>query len=455
MSASMSTLRTIRHYLWQKHTAFAFYMALMAVLLLGVSMEAGPHYLPVNLRYLFLLVLVYGIAYATLRRPMNRMVEWGHFRETWQGLEKPLARVIDLVMILFPFAYFAAAGYVPFIRMLGMDDYYAASGLRQAFFDALPSWANYGGEYFLRGLAPVWLVYCFIHRRRIYFPALFITSFQALGVITKTSVVILLFPLLVVQLHARAWKHAVLTACIITTVLILNVTALHNSTLTQMAKTEAQKVLEAKRTQKNLAERKAFEEHPSAVTQFLTEHQTNQKLIAEYKSLELAAEGIWIRLFHVQGRIVKQWLDTYPDERGFQHGCGYRWFAPFVPCEFQNLPLAVWNKYFPELREVYGLTGTVSAPHYINAYANFGDIGIVCSAIGMAVLLVALGCIFSVPAYNLAFNASFLALALQTPLFALMNSSGWALTIILYLVFFPRRSPLTHIPSPRDPATAP
>lgn len=440
----MHAIRDFTHHLWQRHTALVFYLALMAVLLLGVYTEAGPAYLPVNIHYLFLLLAAYVIANAGLRKTFAALADRVHFHGGWRAYEKPVARLLDAVMLIFPFLYFASAGYVPFVRMMFMDDYYAASGLRQAFFNVLPTWANYGGEYFLRGLAPVWLVYCFINRRRSFFPALLLTSFQALGVITKTSIVILLFPLLVVQLSRRAWQHAALTAGIITTVLILNVTVLHHSALTQMAKTEAQKVLEASEKKRVLAERKHFEEHPSVVTQFLQSHlapsESNRAVIEQYKSLELATDGIWIRLFAVQGRIVKQWLDTYPAERGFQHGCGYRWFAPLVPCAFENLPLAVWNKYFPQLREVYHLTGTVSAPHYINAYANFGDMGVLLSAMGMAVLLAALGGIFPQPAHSIAFNGSFLALALQAPLFALMNSSGWGLTILLYMAFFPREA---------------
>ena len=188
----MAILRSI----WQQHTAFVFYMALMAVLLLGVYMEAGASYLPVNFHYLLMLIIAYAMCYTALRSPFNRLAAHSYFRERWQRLEKPFAYAIDIVILLFPIAYFASAGYVPFVRMAYMDDYYAASGLRQAFFDVLPSWANYGGEYFLRGLAPVWLVYCFLNKRKIFYAALLITSFQALGVITKTSIVILLFPLL-------------------------------------------------------------------------------------------------------------------------------------------------------------------------------------------------------------------------------------------------------------------
>lgn len=438
----MDTIRKSWHWAWTRHNALAFYLALMAVLLLGVEMEAGARYLPVNLHYLFLLLVAYVLAYALLRTPVRQLAERVQRHTRLQAAVPALARGIDAIILLFPFLYFASVGYVPFVRMMFMDDYYAASGLRQAFFDALPTWANYGGEYFLRGLAPVWLVYCFVHRRRVYFPALLLTSVQALGVITKASIVILLFPLLVVQLARRAWLQAALTVGIITAVLILNVTVLHNSALTQMAKTEAQKIFETQQKQRVLSERKAFEEHPSAVTEFLETHldsgDTARAVVEQYKALELASEGIWIRLFAVQGRIVKQWLDTYPAERGFQHGCGYRWFAPLVPCAFENLPRAVWEKYFPELREVYHLTGTVSAPHYINAYANFGDAGVVLAAIGMAGLLAALAGLFPNPAHNLAFNASFLGLALQAPLFSLLNSSGWALTILLHLVFFPR-----------------
>lgn len=125
----MTTIRT----LWHNHTALLFYLALMAVLLLGIQLEAGSAYQPVNLHYLWMMLAAYGAAWVGLRPHFNRLAEWSHLHGRWAAYEKPLALVLDAVVLFFPFAYFASAGYVPFVRMMYMDDYYAASGLRQAF----------------------------------------------------------------------------------------------------------------------------------------------------------------------------------------------------------------------------------------------------------------------------------------------------------------------------------
>jgi hypothetical protein len=401
--------------LWQFHAATLFYFALMAVLILSVYDDSGMTYLRVNILYTFLLFFAYVLANATLRKYFQRIASCMQFHGRWKCYEQPVAAALDVLVVVFPILYFMAGGYVPFVRLMYMTDYYAASGLRQNFYNGLSTFMNYGGEYFLRGIAPVWLIYCYLNRRKVFYAALAVTSFTALGVITKASIVILLFPLLAVQCARRDWRQVALTGAITTLVLLLNVTVLYYIGITH----------------------KPGHRHIPAAQQ-VVDNSIRAKLMANYNELEIAAEGIWIRLFSVQGEIVHEWLETFPADKGFQHGCGYRWYAPIAGCEFVKLPDMVWMKYYANLNHKYGLVGTVSAPHYINAYANFGDTGVLLSAIGMAILLVLLNCIFTNPVYNIAFNASYLALALQTPLTALLNSSGWALMIVMYVVFFPR-----------------
>lgn len=424
--------------LWRHHTAFLFFMALMAVQLLSVYVDSGTKYLRVNVLYVFLLIFAYILFNTILRAKFNRLAERASFHGSWKSFEKPLANAIDALVIIFPFIYFASAGYVPFVRMMYINDYYQASGLRQVFFEDLPTTMNYAGEYFLRGIAPVWLVYSYLNKRKLFYVMLALTSAQALGVITKASIVILLFPLIVVQLGRKDWRHVILTGALISLMLALNVTVLHRTVLDQLAKNAAEQSIKKKQ------ERKKEIIEDSQVTRYLQSHlensETNQKIIEEYKSVEIVAQGIWTRLFAVNGLIVTEWLETFPADKGFQHGCGYRWYAALKGCEFVKLPDMVWMKYYADLHKEYGLVGTVSAPHYINAYANFGEDGVLFSAIGMAILLVLLAAIFTDPVQNIAFNGSFLALALQTPLTSMMNSNGWGLTIIMVMVFFPRKN---------------
>ena len=431
----MTTLaRRYLSQLAQRHIAFTVFMLLMAVLIFSVYTDSGATYLRINFLYTFLLLFAYVFFNALLSAPFDRLANALNVGGHWPKTQKILATIIDGVVIVFPFLYFASVGYVPFVRMMFTDDYYVASGMRQTFFDALPTVMNYGGEYFLRGLAPVWLVYSYINRRKLFYIMLAITSLHALAIITKTSVVILLFPLMMVQFAKRDWRHMALSAAIISLVLALNVTVLHRTVLDQLAQQAAEKSMKKHPRKKPIIE-------DSAMTRYLQEHldnsERNKQIIEQYKSGEIVVQGIWTRLFAVQGKIVTEWLETFPADKGFQHGCGYRWYAPIAGCAFVKLPDMVWMKYYKDLYDEHKLVGTVSAPHYVNAYANFGEDGVLFSAIGMAVLLVMLSSIFINPIHNIAFNASFLALALQTPLTSLMHSSGWALTIILYMAFFP------------------
>lgn len=434
-----SILKSTSKHLWQHHTALMFFAILMAVQLLSIYVDSGTQYLRVNVLYVFLLAFAYLFINATLRPKFTGMGDWAQLHGSWKRHEKTIAQGMDIFVLTFPFLYFSSVGYVPFVRMMYLEDYYVASGLRQVFFEQLPTAMNYGGEYFLRAIAPVWLVYSYLKRRKLFYAMLILTSAQALGVITKASIVILLFPLIVVQLGKRDWWQVAISGAIITIVLSLNVTVLHRTVLDQLAKNAV--IESAKKKQQRKIDKPEIIES-SQVTRYLESHleesEFNRKLIEEYKSFEIVAEGIWTRMFAVNGKIVTQWLETFPADKGFQHGCGYRWVAAFKHCEFVKLPDMIWMKYHGELNKEYGLVGTVSAPHYINSYANFGEDGVLLSAIGMALLLVLVNSIFTNPIQNIAFNGSFIAMAFQTPLTAMLNSNGWGLTILMVMVFLPR-----------------
>lgn len=422
---------------WHRHTAFSFFAFLMAVQLLSVYVDSGSTYMRVNWLYTFLLVFFYIFADVTLRHRLVTTCDRFHsWCRSMPRLLKLATYTLDAVVILFPVAYFASVGYVPFVRLMYMDDYYAASGLRQVFFNALPPIMNYGGEYLLRGIAPVWLVYCYINRRRaIFYISLFTLSFQSLGIITKASIVILLFPLLIIQLSRRDWWHGALSAAAIALVLTLNVTVLHRTVLTHMVEKAAAETIAEKKKEAEIIP-------DSRIVKYLQNHldesETTETIIEKYKSAEIVIEGLWTRIFSVNGKIVTQWLETFPADKGFQHGCGYRWYAAIKGCEFVKLPDMIWLKYFDRLHKEYNIMGTVSAPHYINAYANFAEDGVILAAIGMALLLVLLNAVFLSPAMAFAFSASALGLALQTPLTAILNSCGLGLTMLMVLAFFPR-----------------
>jgi hypothetical protein len=323
---------------------------------------------------------------------------------------EPVPTAIDIWIIVFPIGFFLLAGWVPVWEMIRGNDYYANSGLRNEFFGQLPAILKYAVEYMIRGAAPFWLLYSYMKKRPL-FPVIFAScTMFALALVTKAYIVMLMFPLLTYQVAKYRFGGAFFSVLAIVIVLSANVILPDKSLVAPMRP--------------------------------VPDHATGLESYARgwLQGGASVADALSHRLLHGNGLTVTQWMDTYTTDWPLEKGCGYRWFAPFVPCDFEPLPYKIWLKYYPEL-SAKGLYGTVSVANYIYAYANFGTIGIIASGIGMGLLLGFLGTAIPGAILGVALNTSFLALSFEAPLTTLLNSGGWGIVILLTVIFLHQTNP--------------
>lgn len=331
---------------------------------------------------------------------------------------EPLLTAVDIFVIVFPIGYFAFAGWVPVWKMIYGTDYYANSGLRHEFYGQLPATLRYAGEYMLRGVAPFWLLYSYMTGRRL-FPLVFAScALFALCLVTKAYIVIVMLPILIYQVIKLRFKSAIITTLAVATVLFANV-VLPEKSLVAPVKASSASLSSAS---------PSIEATPSE------EATPSDYLRGWHQGTAEVLDALIHRVFYGNGLTVTQWMDTYTLELPLEKGCGYRWIAPLISCDFISLPHKIWLKYYPEL-EAKGLSGTVSVANYIYAYANFGAFGIVASGIAMGLLIVFLSVAITSATASIALNTSFLALSFETPLSILLNSGGWGIVILLAAFF--------------------
>ena len=110
--------------------------------------------------------------------------------------------------------------------------------------------------------------------------------------------------------------------------------------------------------------------------------------------------------------------------------------AAVLECEHQNFPESVYAIYNRHLVD-HGLQGTMNAASFMEDYANFGILGLVGSAVLMALLLYVLGMIFNGQRrIGIALNAVPILYLSSGSLPTLMISGGWLTSLLLFALFY-------------------
>jgi hypothetical protein len=144
----------------------------------------------------------------------------------------------------------------------------------------------------------------------------------------------------------------------------------------------------------------------------------------------------WV--FLLPGDVVAQWFATFPAKIGYEKGCGYRFVAPLLGCEFMNNPERLYALYYPE-QYSFGVQGTYNAAHFAEEYANFGPMGLLLSgilaavALAMAAIATSRAGLPAAIALNLPAIMALTSAALHTTLL----TGGWMTVMVLAYFLYP------------------
>lgn len=136
------------------------------------------------------------------------------------------------------------------------------------------------------------------------------------------------------------------------------------------------------------------------------------------------------------GLSVYKWLEAFPAVMPHDYGCGYRFVAPLIGCEFKPYSTILHQYYYPQFM-AQGVVGSLNAAHFATEYAGFGRVGLVMAGVlAVATLYFAAFMSASLPAsVVVALNFPFIMALSSTSLHTTLASGGWGLMLVLMAVF--------------------
>ncbi|MDD5585707.1 MAG: hypothetical protein PHY92_01970 [Alphaproteobacteria bacterium] len=394
---------------------------LLTVLLLLASSLAysGAKWLPIFLLY----ILCYSVVAFGFHKPIENLVGKIPLNPS---VFSPAGKIVNFVMLFvlfaFPILFFIVLKTVPLWHVIMSTDYYGIARFRASLYYDAPRWLSFGVAYYLKGIAPFYLLFLYHTRSKWFYPVFVCTLLFALNMIAKAYVVILLLPLFIYQLGKRQWKGAAKTALIGVFSLAFLVYLTNPQDWSRFWDKHHEEQSQMSATTE-----------PITLPEFFKKAETTARLEV-LKPVIGIAETVYIRLFAVPGRVTDEWLSMIPAKRPFLSGCGYRMLAPLLSCDFVSMPSVVYKAVYPQMVRDQNLRGSVTASHFINDYVNFGYPGVLLSALLTALLLASLEGFPRDRRILLALNFVPVLLLTETALPSVLHTGGMFLVNFLYLI---------------------
>lgn len=146
------------------------------------------------------------------------------------------------------------------------------------------------------------------------------------------------------------------------------------------------------------------------------------------------AQGLFTRVAITPGRVVALWVELIPKTIPYGAGCGYRFLAPFLGCEFKAYARVVYDQLYPE-NVARGLHGSANAGSMMVGYANFGLIGVVFYAALQGVLAWVLFILFRKEVLLIIpINIIYIFFLSSSDLLTTLLSGGWGLAVLFFVL---------------------
>ncbi|NSL72222.1 hypothetical protein C6Y62_10425 [Hyphomicrobium sulfonivorans] len=317
-----------------------------------------------------------------------------------------------------------------------------AALVRQNATASLPTWMMYASQITSRCLFPIAAVIALWRGKHAL--AICILAFGLLYsacLMQKSGPILLLLPTILLLIHKRRYIFAgIATTTAVVTVLALGFLA--NPTLTRtkqsVAVVDTGSIVTGSIATEPVDTRSVVTETVVAETAAAESHRPPLNTAGRLSKL---GNSLLFRVAIVPGEVASEWFSVFPEKRSFGYGCGYRFLAPLVDCEFQNYARLIYDDFY-KVEVSKGLQGTVNAASMMTAYANFGWPGLVGSAVLHALIAWVLMMMFArTPELLLPINATYIFLLSSGDLFTMLLSGGWGLAILLGAYVYPPTAP--------------
>ncbi|MCB0772355.1 MAG: hypothetical protein KDB93_03180 [Flavobacteriales bacterium] len=388
------------------NTILMVHLVVTALLVPGLVVYSGAAYLP----YLALYVAVLCISYVLLQRIMPT---WKREARLHSPSVERFIQVVFLAQVAVLVAHWGYLGGIPLWEALHQQNDLVIVDIRRSAGEVVPLPLAYASHFMIKAVVPFALLLAWGGARKWFWPLAVTAGLYAASLLAKSFVVTLFVPLWIAFLIGRRWmRFGTLSA-----VFALLIIAL--STVANPQKLQFQAV------------------GPNGNTEAVDEG------VREHGFLGDAVLGVGKRILVMPGHTVAEWFMHVPADVPYAKGGAIRPLAAVLGVPYTDYTEKIYDLAYPDMAAQH-VPGTMGSASFMYGYANFGAWGLAASGLITALMLLLVQAIFGTRwRWALVLNVFPLLALSASALPTVLITHGWAITILLYLLFRPATEPGT------------
>ena len=386
------------------HTLFSIYTVVFIILLNGVIETSGSKYVfNMFLFFIPLIIFYFGFTYFAKNKKFKA---FSSFKNIPNLLPDYSYLILTGICVFLVVGHLIHIGGSPGAKGLAVMDTKGIVELRRNITSEASSLWNYLSSFNIKAILPFSLLLLAFKKKKLLFGILItIGAFYAFSLMQKSYILTVLFPVILLCLFYRKYLQSI-GLVLICGIVIISLVYIQNPQMRggvdNVTKIEV------------ALENRVDSDQPYSIRVLI---------------------GLKHRILVVPGEMVSQWFQQIPKNKPFLHENGYG----FV-CKIKGIKHVEYSKVlYPVIRPKYaarGLKGSVNTASFMYEYSNFGNTGLVLSALLLGFLLFFVESIFG--------NNMLLKTSLNLfPIFMLSSgalttalfSGGWGLVVVLYYIF--------------------
>ncbi|MDQ3190551.1 MAG: oligosaccharide repeat unit polymerase [Bacteroidota bacterium] len=413
----------------KEHTLLVLYLAVLFLISIGLLNDSGTNYIFPFFIYCFFFVFSYFVFKWLYNQNSSSFSKFNYSFIFNNFLSEEKLKYIAILLFLITVSFIAIhlviIGHIPFITALKSYDYYGISLIRQSISDHENVFIKYISSFSVKALIPFLLLFFYLKNKKMFLILFVISIFYCISLMQKSLVVSILIPLIIFNIFQFQFKMSLLFS-FISVLSVFFLVFVTNPSL--------------RASKEEIQQETTIENHKNHIPEEIFERSTNSlsgsdKSIID--SIISAIRGIYTRVIVVPGKVVSMWFKYVPDKFPYSQGCGYRFLAPFLGCEFENYNYSRFIYDFENPMDVKeGMKGTANVASFMNDYSNFGVLGLILAGIILAIFFNMVEILFENNfKWLITLNLLFIVWLSSSAFFTTLFSGGWGLTLVLFFLF--------------------
>ena len=381
--------------LLRTHTFFSIYNIVFLLILFGNLCVFGTsHIWPLLLFYSSFFV-TYLFTYQKLNK---RSIP--HSKLNFQVLTFPLI-ILSLAMVGIHLIIMGGSPAFESLEMLKTSE--VNMHRREIGFRTHGIW-RYISSMNIKAFLPFTLLLLLIRKRKMYWVVFFAGLLYTFSLMQKSHVLSFIMPVLLYSLFTKKWwfalKYTASIALVIVGLVIVSNPPLRNG------------VNDLK------------EAHNKAVH------------VQEVSALQKISNSLLKRIFIMPGEMVGNWFEIIPESKPFLKGKGYRFYSKITGQKYHDYNLELYPVIYPDYAKK-GIKGSVNAAHFMRGYSNFGNLGLILSALFLAVVFLIMNLLFKNLSIKMKLTLNLFPIFLLSSgsLTTILFSGGWGIVMVLFWLF--------------------